>query len=182
MGKMYSQPPSGGRSATRWPHGLATNTFCRLGRPLATLAAVKPPPELTDTFRRRGLKVTPQRQAVFAALHHNPHHPTAEAVHATVSAVMPTISLRTVYQTLNDLVDMGEIAQVDLGIGPTRFDPCTEPHQHLVCTVCHAVADLHADTPPPAVPESTGFVVAATEITHRGVCASCRSVTGGRAT
>lgn len=143
---------------------------------------MKSPAELTDTFRRRGLKVTPQRQAVFAALDGNPHHPTAEAVYATVSATMPTISLRTVYQTLNDLVDMGEIAQVDLGTGPTRFDPCLEPHHHLVCTECHAVVDLHADVPPFAVPEATGFVVATTEITHRGVCADCRVATGRPAT
>ncbi|HEY5154597.1 MAG TPA: transcriptional repressor, partial [Acidimicrobiales bacterium] len=64
---------------------------------------MKSPAELTHAFRAQGLKVTPQRQRIFTVLYDNPEHPTAEAVYASVSADMPTISLRTVYQTLNDL-------------------------------------------------------------------------------
>jgi len=64
---------------------------------------------LTELFRARGLKVTPQRQAIFRVLHGETTHPTADAVYDAVSESMPTISLRTVYQTLNDLTAMGEV-------------------------------------------------------------------------
>src|SRR3546814_19155144 len=73
------------------------------------LGHVKSGDALTEQFRARGLKVTPQRQSIFRALSSSTEHPTAEAVYATVSAEMPTISLRTVYQTLNDLAAMGEL-------------------------------------------------------------------------
>ena len=58
---------------------------------------------------------------------------------------MPTISLRTVYQTLNDLAAMGELRQLDLGTGSARFDPNLDAHHHLVCERCGKVVDVYAD-------------------------------------
>ena len=107
---------------------------------------MKSPDELTEAFRRQGLKVTPQRQCVFRALHDNPEHPSAESVYEAVRAEMPTISLRTVYQTLNDLAAMGELRQLTLGTGSARFDPNVEAHHHLVCDGCGKVVDVYADT------------------------------------
>ncbi len=131
---------------------------------------------LTEQFRARGLKITPQRQSIFRALSTSTVHPTAESVYAAVSAEMPTISLRTVYQTLNDLAAMGELNMLDVGTGPTRFDPNLEPHHHLVCEDCGSIADLHAEFPGVTVPvagEAEGFQVTATEIVFRGRCARC---------
>ena len=83
---------------------------------------MRSPEELTQIFRARGLKITPQRQSIFRVLHGSTVHPTAEAVYHSVRAEMPSISLRTVYQTLNDLAAMGEIQAIDLGTGSIRFD------------------------------------------------------------
>jgi Fe2+ or Zn2+ uptake regulation protein len=137
---------------------------------------VKSPAELTELFRARGLKVTPQRVGIFQALHGSREHPTAEAVHDQVRVEMPTISLRTVYQTLNDLASMGELGQLELGTGSARFDPTLEPHQHLVCDRCGSVQDVHADLTDVRVPsvELDGFRVATTEVVFRGVCADCQ--------
>lgn len=140
---------------------------------------MKSPAELTQAFRSRGLKVTPQRQCIFRILHHSEVHPTAEAVFEQARAEMPTISLRTVYQTLNDLAEMGELSQLTLGTGSSRFDPNLEPHHHMVCTRCGNVADVAADSSPIRVPVSAdqGFLVRATEIVFRGLCASCAGST-----
>jgi Fur family transcriptional regulator, stress-responsive regulator len=131
--------------------------------------------ELTVLFRSQGLKVTPQRQSIFRALEGSSMHPTAEAVYAQVSADMPTISLRTVYQTLNDLAAMGELQALDLGTGSTRFDPNLDHHHHLVCEVCGRIDDLHVDFPGVALPDGhrLGFEVSTTEIVFRGRCAQC---------
>jgi Fe2+ or Zn2+ uptake regulation protein len=136
---------------------------------------MKSPAELTETFRSAGRKVTPQRQAVFRALYESGAHPSAEAVYAVVSAEMPTVSLRTVYQTLNDLTAMGEINALELGTGAARFDPTPEPHHHLVCTGCGWIGDIPADLTDVTVPSgvTSGFEVAATEIVFRGRCATC---------
>ena len=132
--------------------------------------------ELTGMFRARGLKVTPQRLCIFGVLYANESHPTAEAVYAAAAAQMPTISLKTVYQTLNDLAEMGELSMLDLGTGAARFDPNVEAaHHHLVCEQCGKVRDLHAEYGPLDVPDSErqGFVVGVAEIVFRGVCADC---------
>ncbi|MGH9136018.1 MAG: Fur family transcriptional regulator [Acidimicrobiales bacterium] len=138
---------------------------------------MRSPAELTEAFRAQGLKITPQRQAIFRTLHGATDHPTAELVHARVSAAMPSLSLRTVYQTLNDLAAMGEISAVDLGTGSTRFDPAGAGHHHLVCTRCGAVRDVFLAGVDIDVPtaDAAGFVVGQPEITWRGLCPACQS-------
>jgi Fe2+ or Zn2+ uptake regulation protein len=138
---------------------------------------VKSPSDLTASFRARGLKITPQRLRIFEALHENAEHPTAEDVFERVRTDLPTISLRTVYQTLNDLTAMGELDQLDLGTGSARFDPNLDRHHHLVCDHCGTVHDVHADLDAVHLPEAAaqGFEVSATEVVFRGVCADCRA-------
>ena len=135
---------------------------------------MRSPTELTELFRDRGLKVTPQRQCIFRLLHGNEAHPTAESVHAAASAEMPTISLKTVYSTLNDLAAMGEIQQLDLGTGSFRFDPNIDGHHHLVCTRCGKVRDVYAAARV-NVPDDQlgGFTVDTTEVVLRGLCDTC---------
>ena len=120
------------------------------------------------------MKVTPQRQCIFRVLHGNAVHPTAEAVYAAASAEMPTISLKTVYQTLHELAAMGEINQLDLGTGSARFDPNVEGHHHLVCTRCGNVRDVYV-RPRVRVPDEQlqGFTVDSTEVVLRGLCKQC---------
>jgi Fe2+ or Zn2+ uptake regulation protein len=146
-----------------------------------TSVVVRSPEELTQIFRSRGLKITPQRQSIFRVLHGSTVHPTAEAVFDIVRNEMPTISLRTVYQTLNDLAAMGEIHAIDLGTGSARFDPHTGPHHHLVCEVCGRVQDVEADFPGVTVPDADafGFTVSTTEIVFRGRCRDCTAADGG---
>lgn len=142
---------------------------------------MKSPAELTQLFRSKGMKVTPQRQCIFRVLHGNDVHPTADAVYAAASAEMPTISLKTVYQTLNDLAAMGEIQQLDLGTGSTRFDPNVDGHHHLVCTGCGKVRDVYVR---PRVRVSgeqlAGFTIDSTEVVIRGLCETCSRSTGPR--
>ena len=76
---------------------------------------------LTDLFRTHGRKITAQRQCIFRALEGDETHPSAERVHEKVRAQMPHVSLKTVYQTLNDLAELGEIAALDLGTGAARL-------------------------------------------------------------
>jgi Fe2+ or Zn2+ uptake regulation protein len=137
---------------------------------------VRSPAELTEAFRRQGLKITPQRQCIFRVLHDNVEHPSADAVYAAAVAEMPAISLRTVYQTLNDLAAMGEINAVDLGTGSGRFDPNVADHHHLVCEVCGSVRDVDVDTSALVLSARArqGFAVDATEVVFRGRCPACR--------
>jgi Fe2+ or Zn2+ uptake regulation protein len=136
---------------------------------------MRTPTELADLFRSRGLKMTPQRECIFRVLYGNEVHPTADAVYASARQQMPMMSLKTVYQTLNDLAEMGEIQQLDLGTGSSRFDPNIEGHHHLVCTSCGRVRDLYADfdVELPAA-KRQGFAVDAAEVIFPGLCPACQ--------
>jgi Fe2+ or Zn2+ uptake regulation protein len=135
--------------------------------------------ELTSMFRGRGLRVTPQRQAIFRLLHGDASHPTVESLHERASADMPTISLKTVYQTVHDLEAMGEVELIHLGTGSVRVDPNVEhAHHHLICTRCGKVRDVLVDVGDLTIParERRGFTVDDVEVNFRGVCDECAAL------
>jgi Fe2+ or Zn2+ uptake regulation protein len=135
---------------------------------------VRSPVELADTFRASGLRITPQRERIFSLLYRNESHPSARDVFAEARKVMPTMALKTVYQTLNDLVAMGEIRRLDLGTGAARFDPNADAPHHLVCLGCGVVCCLYADLAVEVPPgEHHGFAVRDTEVVFRGLCPEC---------
>jgi Fe2+ or Zn2+ uptake regulation protein len=133
---------------------------------------------LTELFRANGRKITAQRQCIFRALEGDATHPTAESVHQKVRLEMPNVSLKTVYQTLNDLTELGAISMLDVGTGSARFDPNVETsHHHLVCRSCGKVRDMAGEFPGLTVSRRAvqGFAVDSAEVVFRGLCDECRN-------
>jgi Fur family transcriptional regulator, stress-responsive regulator len=132
---------------------------------------------LPDRLQVRGWRITPQRRAVIGALDGDHVHVSAEEVHAAARRAVPEISLATVYNTLNELADMGEISQIRLGDGTTRYDPKIGPgHHHLICEGC----GLTFDVEPKGVSEVTlpraeryGMTIDTLEMVFRGRCSNC---------
>jgi Fe2+ or Zn2+ uptake regulation protein len=140
------------------------------------VAGVQSPEALTDLFRAHGRKITAQRQCIFQALEGDVTHPSAERVHERVRREMPNVSLKTVYQTLNDLADLGAITVLDVGTGSARFDPNVETtHHHLVCRSCGKVRDVATEFPRLRVSRRArqGFEVDSAEVVFRGLCDDC---------
>lgn len=138
---------------------------------------MRTPDELTELFRASGRKVTAQRQCIFRVLWGNVSHPSAEAVYEVARQEMETISLKTVYQTLYELVDLGEVAVMDVGTGAVRFDPNVDgEHHHLVCRSCGKVRDLYVEFAELSVPpgHAQGYEVGSAEVIFRGLCGGCR--------
>ncbi|MCH2064597.1 MAG: transcriptional repressor [Roseibacillus sp.] len=79
----------------------------------------------------RGLRMTKQRREVYSVLLHNRDHPTANEVFGRVQSGMPTISLATVYNCLDALVDHGLVNQVNFDREPSRFCVNLSPHVHF---------------------------------------------------
>ncbi len=132
--------------------------------------------ELVERLRSQGRKLTPQRQCILDVLAETDGaHPSAESIHATVVGRLPMVSLKTVYQALNDLVAMNGLRHLDLGAGPARFDLNLSPHHHLVCEQCGRIWDIVADVPDPLLPaDAAQFAVATTDVVFRGHCGDCR--------
>ena len=130
----------------------------------------------TEACRERGMPVTHQRLAVFRALLESHAHPDAEALHRVLRPTYPTLSLGTVYKTLEMLQSLG-LARAVSSPGPTRrFDGNQHPHHHLWCTQCRRLMDVEleqrAEVAPPA---RLGFQVTDVTIQFNGVCADCRA-------
>jgi Fur family transcriptional regulator, stress-responsive regulator len=132
---------------------------------------------LTERLRTRGWRITPQRRAVVEALAGEHVHLSAEQVHAGARRVVPEVSLATVYNTLNELTDMGEISEIRLSDGTTRFDPKIGPdHHHLVCEGCGLTFDVEPrGVEGLSLPQSQryGMTVDTVEVVFRGRCSSC---------
>ena len=126
---------------------------------------------LTDS----GLRPTPQREVVFRVILEKRDHPTADEIYARVKAEMPTISLATVYNCLETLVQCGLIRQVNLERAPTRYCPNLHEHAHFhdettgqihdVDLPTDLMARLHKVLPP-------GFDARTIELTFRGRAAN----------
>ena len=132
--------------------------------------------QLTDLFRERGLRVTPQRQMIFGLLQRNDSHPTVESLYERAQTDMPTMSLKTVYQTVHDLEALGEVDVLDLGTGSVRVDPNVEhAHHHLVCSSCGRVRDLPVEFEGLKVPGRfrRDFTVDAVQVIFSGRCDDC---------
>jgi len=138
------------------------------------MLVMRSPTDLATVFRDRGMKLTPQRQLLFRLLHDNGTHPSAEVLYTMASEQMPGISLRTVYQTLSELVALGELRQVALDGGSSRFDPNVGEHHHIVCAVCGDVRDVYVRGADGLDVEGfDGFIADSTDIVFRGRCRSC---------
>jgi len=136
---------------------------------------VKTVEELTARFRAEGLRVTPQRQVIFRLLQGNGAHPTVESLYDAARSDMPTMSRKTVYQTVHDLEAMGEVTLLDLGTGSVRVDPnVDDAHHHMICTRCGAVRDVFVDVADVRLPADGGFAVESVEVNFRGLCDECR--------
>lgn len=126
---------------------------------------------LAQKLQDSGLRATPQREVVYGSLLKRRDHPTAEEVYSRVKAEMPTISLATVYNCLETLVQCSLIRQVNHERGPTRYCPNLRPHAHFYDEVTGATTDV--DLPPELLAQlkailPAGFSAGAVEITFRG--------------
>jgi Fur family ferric uptake transcriptional regulator len=106
-------------------------------------------------------------------------HMTADEVHGLAQQRLPEISLATVYNTLNELVSMGEVIEVSAGFGPKRYDPNSMTrHQHLVCVLCGTIRDVYPDGEmhlrlPPR--QKHGFKLSDIQVVFRGLCRDCQA-------
>jgi Fur family peroxide stress response transcriptional regulator len=134
------------------------------------------PRQLSKTLQEAGIRVTPQRVAVFGVLRDSREHLSAEDVYQRVRQRQPGLSLATVYRTLEMLRDAGLALEGRLGEGRNFYEANVEPHFHFVCLACHAVEDL---APERAVElqrelaEESGHTVRWSRLDLFGTCASC---------
>lgn len=133
-----------------------------------------------EMFRRRskesGLKITPQRTAIFEELLKARDHPTADAIYQRIVKKIPNISFDTVNRALSTFSKVGLIRVVE-GYGePRRYDPDLGLHHHFRCMRCGRIIDFHnKDYDNIAVPAEIRerFTVTGKKVVLEGLCGEC---------
>ena len=133
-----------------------------------------------DRCRKNGLKITPQRVAVYKALIGTDTHPTAEEVHKMVRRDISNISLDTVNRTLLTLAGIGAAFQVEGTGQPRRYDGGLEDHQHFRCIKCGNIIDFHYEPfDNIAIPTHLQgrFQIMRKTVYLEGICGNCSTTT-----
>ena len=133
-----------------------------------------------ETCRRRGLKITPQRVAIYRALIRSDRHPTADDMFRAVHQAFPHISFDTVNRTLATFAQIGVVEVVEGFGGPRRFDPDVGDHHHLHCVGCGRIFDFTCDAYSRLdVPASLSrrFKILDKRVVLKGLCGDCQSST-----
>lgn len=94
-----------------------------------------------EKLKEKGLKVTPQRMAIYDAVANLNNHPTAENVVDSIKTEYPSISVGTVYKVLNVLVENGLLRKVKSEKDIMRYDAMIEHHHHLYCNATDRIED-----------------------------------------
>jgi Fur family peroxide stress response transcriptional regulator len=135
--------------------------------------------QLTHTLQRAGMRLTPQRMAICKLLVETEEHPTAAEIYAQVRAQFPSLSLATVYNTLDALVSLGAVNVLGhAGDDHVHYDADMEPHVNLACVRCHKIVDIpsehvhHLDS---EITQASGYKLLGARVLYYGLCPDCQS-------
>ncbi|HZA90646.1 MAG TPA: Fur family transcriptional regulator [Solirubrobacterales bacterium] len=130
--------------------------------------------DLGARMRSAGLRVTPQRRAIFGAFSGEASgHLTAEEVYELARTEVPELARATVYNTLGELVRVGLLRSVE-GFGAVRYDPnLDESHHHFRCLSCGRLYDVHPRGADRIELTAGEFMVERTQVLLEGTCAEC---------
>ena len=78
--------------------------------------------DIAQKLREEGYKVTPQRIAIYNVLYAENNHPTAEMIYQSLREDHPSMSLATVYKTMEIFERIGLVRFLDLGDDCSRYD------------------------------------------------------------
>ncbi len=127
-----------------------------------------------DDVKRKTMKMTPQRIAIMEYLDGNVTHPGAADIYGALNERFPTMSLATVYNTMETLKEQGMVIELSIDPVKKRFDPNVEPHHHLICIECKKVVDIFTEFPVGLTEgEKQGFEVIGNRVDFYGICGEC---------
>lgn len=133
---------------------------------------------VTEVLREKGLKVTPQRLAVYHALYNTTEHPSAEMLFQKLQLNYPTMSLATVYKTIEVLKEIGLVQALNVGEDSFRYDANVEKHPHVKCMLCQCVDDIFGVDDSGfvgEVAEKTSYQLTGQQFYFYGICPTCQT-------
>ena len=135
--------------------------------------------QAVERLRQVGLKATGPRVMVLAALEQDRSHPTAEQLYETLRLDYPSLSLSTVYQTLDAFIRTGLCRRVSDTGDRLRVDGTPQDHDHAICRMCGSIFDIERQlfprqAPPAQLPH--GLTVTGLRVEYDVICTSCHDM------
>jgi len=127
--------------------------------------------------KERGYRLTPQRVELLHLIANRTDHPSASQLYNEIKIRFPTMSLATVYKTLDLLKELGEVLEIDLGDVSHYDGNRTDPHPHLICIKCNKIIDgeLSLDQKSlRSLEQASGYKILRPQITLYGLCPDCK--------
>ncbi len=98
---------------------------------------------IKDLLVENGLRCTPQRLAVYQVLLESDTHPTADEIFYKTKSILPSISLASIYNTLEKFVSKGMVKTMQTEGDTQRYDAKIHKHHHLFCSESGQITDYH---------------------------------------
>ncbi|MEM9796493.1 MAG: Fur family transcriptional regulator [Pseudomonadota bacterium] len=90
-------------------------------------------PSILERCEAANLRLTGQRRIVAQVLQEANDHPDVEAIHARAAALDASISIATVYRTVNLFEEAGILERREFGDGRARWEDAErDHHDHLI--------------------------------------------------
>jgi Fur family peroxide stress response transcriptional regulator len=131
-----------------------------------------------NKLKERKIKNTQQRQVILSYLMTSHEHPSIEMIFNYVRKNGFSVSLATVYNTLQLLIDHNLIIEIasDSG-GHMRYDYAEIPHYHVICVNCNKIVDVfdsHYKEFEQQAIKQTGYKVLNSQYEVYGLCPDCQ--------
>ena len=137
---------------------------------------------IINALRRKGYKATAQRIAICRLVLSSREHPSAQRIYREMKKLHPTVSVATIYKTLQVLRELGLVQELTFPQSETRFDSNVSPHVNIVCLQCGSVSDINDQAIRSVVGRATSrikFTVTGQRFDVYGVCERCARRRGG---
>lgn len=96
-----------------------------------------------NIMEKSGIKPTIQRVIILEHLMNSKVHPTVEGIYSEIRTKFPTISLATVYNTLEILEKHKLIRSIKVESEHTRYDYAYDDHIHLFIKETNEIIDFY---------------------------------------
>jgi Fur family peroxide stress response transcriptional regulator len=135
--------------------------------------------QTVERLRQAGLKATGPRVTLLAALEQDRSHPTAEQLYESLRPHYPSLSLSTVYETLDAFLRTGLCRRVSATGAPLRVDGTPQDHDHALCRVCGSIFDIDQQLLPRPIPPThlpQDLTVTGLRVEYDVICARCAAI------
>ena len=132
---------------------------------------------LISRLKESDYRLTPQRVELIRLITTSNDHPSASRLYNQIKTQFPTMSLATVYKTLDLLKELEEVLEIDLRDDSHYDGNHPEPHPHLICSKCNKIVDGEMDIDQGLIRKlerASGYTILRPQISFYGLCPDCK--------